>query len=318
MGSSSFGLRLAPAVVAIASLLAGCSLHRTTQIGDVAWQPVVDNPEFQRGVGPRVVVDSAHGNWHTIDGRFAAFGRLLRADGYEVRDLPDALSSGSLEGADLLVIANPIHGGEEAEWVAPTPSAFTAEEVEAVESWVRGGGSLLLIADHMPFPGAAAGLAAAFGVEFLNGFALRAGEGGGTRSFVFDDGTLVDHEIASGRNASERVASVKTFTGQAFRPGPTTPLLEMPADWELLLPEEAWEFDDDTRRISTEGLVQAGVLEHGAGRVAFFGEAAMFTAQAVTRDGTTYRIGLNDPEAPDNAQFVLNVVHWLTGRFDGS
>jgi len=50
-------------------------------------------------------------------------------------------------------------------------------------------------------------------------------------------------------------------------------------------------------------------VRFGAGRVAAFGEAAMFTAQ-VDEDGP---MGMNHPEAPQNAQFVLNVLHWLTG-----
>ena len=43
--------------------------------------------------------------------------------------------------------------------------------------------------------------------------------------------------------------------------------------------------------------------------MAAFGEATMFTAQ-VDEDGP---MGMNHPEAPQNAQFVLNVLHWLTG-----
>ena len=52
-----------------------------------------------------------------------------------------------------------------------------------------------------------------------------------------------------------------------------------------------------------------GFLNHGSGKVAVFGEAAMFTAQ-VGRGGP---MGMNDPEAQQNSQFVLNVLHWLTG-----
>jgi hypothetical protein len=45
--------------------------------------------------------------------------------------------------------------------------------------------------------------------------------------------------------------------------------------------------------------------------VAVFGEAAMFTAQV---SGANRRpMGMNDPGAPENAQFLLNVLHWLTG-----
>lgn len=40
----------------------------------------------------------------------------------------------------------------------------------------------------------------------------------------------------------------------------------------------------------------------------------MFTAQvAISRTGTTH-FGMSDPEADQNARFVLNVLHWLGTR----
>jgi hypothetical protein len=48
----------------------------------------------------------------------------------------------------------------------------------------------------------------------------------------------------------------------------------------------------------------------GSGRAAFFGEAAMFSAQL---GGPTQQpMGMNAPGAEQNLQFVLNVVHWLS------
>ena len=117
------------------------------------------------------------------------------------------------------------------------------------------------------------------------------------------------------RSAAERVESIKSFTGQAFRlVAPGQPLLRMPDDWIVLLPQDAFAgFDEATPFMPARGLLQGAVLRHGAGRVAVFGEAAMFTSQAVRRpDGSIVRIGLSDPEAAGNAQFLLNVMHWLS------
>ena len=47
-----------------------------------------------------------------------------------------------------------------------------------------------------------------------------------------------------------------------------------------------------------------------SGRAAFFGEAAMFTAQVAGPDRIP--IGMNAPQAEQNFQFVLNVMHWLS------
>lgn len=58
-------------------------------------------------------------------------------------------------------------------------------------------------------------------------------------------------------------------------------------------------------------MLQGAVLRFGRGRVALFGEAAMFTAQLA---GPTRKpVGMNAPEAGQNAQFVLNLLHWLSG-----
>lgn len=50
----------------------------------------------------------------------------------------------------------------------------------------------------------------------------------------------------------------------------------------------------------------------GKGRILAAGEAAMFSAQRSGPQGAG-RMGFNEPTAPQNAQFVLNVLHWLSG-----
>ena len=48
-----------------------------------------------------------------------------------------------------------------------------------------------------------------------------------------------------------------------------------------------------------------------SGPAAFFGEAAMFSAQVTGPERRP--MGMNAPGAEQNAQFVLNVMHWLSG-----
>ena len=300
----------------VAGFGAGCVPVESTssQLADSEWAPAVSAPLFPQASGPAILVDAAHGNFHTIEGRYAAFAELLALDGYRVRSADGPVTSELLRQADVFVIANALHGGETADWILPTPPAFQPGEIEAIVDWVEQGGSLLLIADHMPFPGATADLAAAFGFVFLNGYAMRAEGGGGTMSFTRSSGSLADHAVTRGRSGSEAVESVRSFTGQAFRSiGPVQPLMRMPDDWIVLLPTEAGVFDDTTPFVSARGLLQGGTLRVGSGRVAVFGEAAMFTAQTWVRDGMVGRMGMNDPSATENAQFVLNVMHWLTG-----
>ena len=146
---------------------------RAQQVPDRSFRPPVTNPAFALGEGPTVCLDEGHINFHTLDGRFWAFGELLRRDGYEVIPSASRFVSEALLQCEILVISNAQPGsGDWNSYPYPTPSAFTEEEVQTVYSWVGGGGNLLLIADHMPLAGAAIELAAAFGVDFTDGFAV--------------------------------------------------------------------------------------------------------------------------------------------------
>src|SRR5688572_2013605 len=153
------------------ALLVGLSFQsQAQQVADTLYNPPILNAAYPLRSGPVIHIDQAHHNFHTFSGRFRPFATLLQRDGYNVKasDLP--FSKASLEAASILVIANAIHPDNERQWTLPTPSAFSEEEIAAVNAWVKAGGSLLLIADHMPFPGAAKQLAASFGVKFYNGF----------------------------------------------------------------------------------------------------------------------------------------------------
>lgn len=303
----------------VSSFAVGCAFAQgvASQIADEGWSPTVSEPAFSRGDGPLVLVDAAHGNFHTIDGRYSAFAELLELDGYRVRSANTVVTEELLKPADVFVISNALPGGDDAEWKLPATSAFTPDEIAVIVDWVRAGGALLLIADHMPFPGATADLADEFGVVFLNGYAVRSPEEGGALSFTRSSGSLADHAITRGRSESERVESVTSFTGQAFRfVGTVSPLMYMPDDWVVLLPKVAAARDESTPSVSARGLVQGGVLRFGSGRVAVFGEAAMFTAQSNVRRGVVRQMGMNHPAASENAQFVLNVMHWLSGLLD--
>ncbi|TPW09451.1 MAG: hypothetical protein FD129_2204, partial [bacterium] len=138
-------------------------IHRAgaQQVADTLWAPPGLVPAWARDSGPRVAIDAAHFNFHTVDGRYRPFADLLRRDGCRVTGSDREFSAEALGGIDILVIANALNRRNAEDWSLPTPPAFSAAEVEAVREWVRGGGSLLLIADHMPFPGGASSLAAA-------------------------------------------------------------------------------------------------------------------------------------------------------------
>ena len=307
--------------VALRSLAAAALLCAPTtgalaqQVPDPDFDPPIPHPEFEPGVGPVVLVDAAHNNFHTADGRYGAFARLLERDGYVVESNEQPFTRAVLARGAVMVIANAIADENVEDWVLPTPSAFTPGEIEAVVDWVSRGGSLLLIADHMPIAGNAEALAAAFGLRFYNGFAFD-GSGSGQMQFSRSSGTLRSTPVSNGRNRGERVDSVATFTGQAFRVDPgvdAQPLLVLPEGVTVWLPPEAWVFSDSTPRVPGAHLLQGAIVRHGEGRVAVFGEAAMFSAQLAGPNRQP--MGMSRPEAAQNPQLVLNVIHWLTDRY---
>jgi len=286
------------------------------QVADTAFDVPLPRQSFPPGQGPLVLLDEAHFNFHTLEGRYAPFARLLRRDGFVVHSLKEPWTRAVLAPAKVLVVANALaERNARGDWSLPTPPAFTLPELGAVREWVADGGALLLIADHMPFPGANETLAGVFGIWLSNGFATDSTCSEDEFVFRRSDGSLADGPITAGRHSGERIDSVRSFTGQAFRvSGSGKPLLTLGLGTVVLLPTTAWRFSDSTPRLPAEGLLQGAAVLHGRGRVAVFGEAAMFSAQV---SGPQRRpMGMNAPAAGQNAQFLLNVMHWLAGLLD--
>ncbi|MBL8553981.1 MAG: hypothetical protein JNL41_06855 [Phenylobacterium sp.] len=288
------------------------------QGAEAAYRPTIADPRHAPGAGARICNDEAHHNFHRLDGRFAAFAAVLRADGYRLSRLDAALRPAALRRCDVLVIANALPSdGPWEDYPRPTPPAFTAEEVGTVRRWVAGGGRLLLIADHRPLAGAAASLAEAFGFHFTDGYALALPADAPPGAivprmpdlFTADAGALRRHPITDGRLGGPPVTQVATFIGQAFRADPgAQPLLVLPEGFVSLDPARPWAFDAATPRQAVRGWLQGATRKVGRGRVAVFGEAAMFTAQ-VAANGQ--KMGLDAPGAEQNVRFLRNVIAWL-------
>jgi hypothetical protein len=284
------------------------------QVADTNFKPVIAKPEYSRGKGPVVAIDQGHNNFHTADGRYLPFARLLMSDGYRVDSCTGDFTQTQLKNVRILVIANALNKINIQNWYVPTPSAFTNDEIETVRKWVENGGSLFLIADHMPFGGAASGLASAFSFKFTNGFAADTSKQGDAY-FYRNDGTLASCSITNGRNADETVNKVVTFTGQAIRiPSGATSILSFNDKYLLMETDTAWVFDSHTRYTRIKDWSQGAYMKYGKGRVVMFGEAAMFSAQLA---GPGQRkVGMNSDYAEENYKLLLNIIHWLDGRME--
>lgn len=305
-------MRILAALVFCAACLGSVPVW-SAQIGDPNADVSVAAPAFAKDKGPIVAIDAGHENFHTIDGRFAPFARLLSNDGFRVTGRTGPFTPESLKDISVLVIANALNPANKSTWTLPTPSAFSTDEIAAVKSFVENGGSLLLIADHMPFGGAAADLAQAFGVTFYNGFAFYVPDPQAPDALTVEKCLLGDDIILRGHAPSAPITRIITFTGTAFRaPASARRLMSLGNDHLILTPQTAWVFPPETPRLPAAGLLQGAALTVGKGRLAVFGEAAMFTAQTDDAD-PKIKTGFSAPGAESNKQFALNVARWLAG-----
>ncbi len=159
-------------------------------------------------------------------------------------------------------------------------SAFTRDESESLQNWVRGGGGLLLIANQQSFASASAELARYFGVEMGRQFVYdSSGPTADGLAFSRAKNQLGDHAILRGRSAAERINRVLTFNGQSVTGPPGS----------------------------------VALLKFGRGRVVVLGEANTLAAEIY--GNPPRRVGMNVPQC-DNRQLALNIVHWLSGLID--
>jgi hypothetical protein len=280
----------------------------------------IPDPEFDTSVErpayrlrhPKVVIDEAHSNFHTAEGRYKPLAEMLRNDGYRVLRGTRKFDRESLEGIRVLVISNATAPDATDEASRP---AFTEEECDAVRDWVRAGGSLLLIADHTPYGSAAENLAKWFGVEMGKGTVFDPDHGHKedptVLTFSRENGLLGSHPILRGLKV------VVAFTGQSLGvPDGAVALMKLgPGAKEA---QSVQELQSSTGR-PVGGRAQGIALKLGKGRVVMMGEAAMFSAQLIRfeHEGkpVEFKMGMNVP-GNDDRQLALNIFHWLSGLLE--
>ena len=265
--------------------------------------------KYSYGSGSLIMIDEAHNNFHTADNRYTPFVSVLKSDGYKVKRGLENFTKNSLDGVKILVVANALNETNIKQWTLPTPSAFSEDEIKFITEWVKNGGSLFLISDHMPFAGASSELAKAFGFNFLNGFAINPVTYKKGRPDIFkkEDGTFQ----TKGLKGLDNVDSIATFMGQGFTiPDNAVSVINLDERFNILLPESAWKFDKNTNRVTGKGKSQGAYIKFGNGKVVVFGEAAMFSAQKAGNN----KAGMNTPEGAQNYLLLLSLIHWLDTR----
>ncbi len=300
--------RLTRLSFAIALLMSVQTVAKAQQFADPGFDPTVDRPAYT-DQHPIVLVDEAHNNFHTAGGRYKPFAELIKNDGYTVTPNTNKFTADALKGCAILVVANaqgvPLMRSPDA-----AKPAFEPAECDAVHAWVRAGGSLLLIADHHPWGPSNERLATRLGVELGKSttFDPANSETGlpGQLNFTRVNKLIGDHPILTGRDGSERIDRILTFTGQSLKgPDGATALLKLSPS-AVDQPRPAIPGRNGTAAGRAQGLA----FTLGRGKVVVLGEAAMLSAQINGRAGVP--MGMNYPGI-DNRQFALNIMHWLSG-----
>jgi len=91
--------------VVFAVTMAAASIQYRDQVPDPTADLTVVHVTYA-DAHPLVRVDAAHYNFHTADKRYRPFAELLRNDGYRVEANTEPFADHSLDGVDVLVVAN--------------------------------------------------------------------------------------------------------------------------------------------------------------------------------------------------------------------
>jgi hypothetical protein len=287
-----------------------CACQRSGAQPDRSFDTSVTNPAYAAN-GPTALFDEAHRNIHRATGTYAPFADLIRNDGYRLRRNRRAFSRTRLEGVDVVVIANALGSNERND-----DHALSEAECDALITWVRDGGSLMLVTDHYPTGSAVGNLARRLGVSMSGGVT----EDSVSYDKRFDQSHIVFENLPA-HPITRGLRRVLTFTGQSLSvPDGATALLPLGATAVDRPPTPRVERAGGDVRVHVEygpgvsaaGRAQAITMTLGNGRVVVLGEAAMASAQLSTYDKSPFGMNVS---GYDNRLFVLNVMHWLS-RYD--
>jgi hypothetical protein len=288
-----------------------------------AADPRTEQSSPKKSGAVRILVDEGHHNFHTSTSGYAAFARLLRQNGFIVAPLGTRITADALAGADVFISASALpepratlvqkarEAGEQFEWSASASKpAYSAEEISAVQTWVRSGGSLLLVVDHAPNGGAGRPLAAAFGIDVRNAFTVDSAfqtatamvPNAGHFLFTRGGGLLGAHPVLTD------VDKVITYTGTSLQGvSDIAVLLRLPST----AVDRVWNAGlKQFERITAAGRAQAVALEYGRGRMIVVAEAGMLTTNPGSNSDYCGTRGIAQSDI-GNRRFALNMVRWL-------
>ncbi|HYO98707.1 MAG TPA: hypothetical protein VER76_00665, partial [Pyrinomonadaceae bacterium] len=267
--SRSFRIIVAASLALLVALTMSANVSPAQQVADPNFDAKVARPAHTKK-HPKVLFDEAHNNFHTATGRYQPFADLITSDGYHITPNSKPFTAETLKPFDILIISNAL-GAPQMNAPEASNSPFTDAECDAVRDWVRAGGALLFIADHTPMGAAAEKLAQRFGVGMSKAYTLDeantppADNNPGFIVYSRENKLLGDHAITRGRDGSERVNRVMTFTGQSLKgPEGSVAFMKLADTAKDAMPGAA-------EQASAAGRAQGLAFTLGRGRVVVMG-----------------------------------------------
>ena len=261
---------------------------------------------------PAVAIDAGHENADAVSGFFKPLSGLLGRDNYRVVPFTGPFEAEPLASVDLLVVST---AGRAAASAGKSASAAIGDrECDLVRDWVRGGGSLLIVAGETPFTGETDRLAARFGVQTGGGRVFDRVSGGGmTTALEFSraNGRLDEHPILRGSGRAGQIARVLSAGGESLSvPRGAAILLKLSGTAREAMTRDDLEAEEFAARqeagisgsfsIPVAGRGLAIALSFGKGRLVVLGDPYLVSGPGLSVSET------------DNRQFARNVVHWLS------
>lgn len=279
---------------------------------DSEFNSEVNEPTFEKGKGPKILLDFAHRNFFIQWDFIKPFSDVAKADGYQ--PIVDSLkfTPDYLKRFDIVMIITALPFDFATKNEVTDEITFSQEEIDNLNEWVNKGGSLLVFSEHAPFDQAINPLLNRFGIESSIGTTIDSlnynKEIGRTGwiEFTKDNGLLNNkHPIIKGRTPSNQVNRLLTFGGSGLNGKNYTNLLRLSESSENVI------HSTGVGPIG-KGNSQALAGNVGKGKVVAIGDSNGFTAMVFDqKDGTKQKAGMN-LENYDWKQFVLNTLHWLS------
>ena len=283
------------------------------QVPDTAYHFNIVAPAYKQKSGSIILFDEAHGNPVSLKGLYFGFNKLLADDGYLLSSAKTEVSPEVLNKVKIYVTVNAI--ADPLDWNLPARSAYSDTEIKTLNQWVKEGGSLFLVTDHMPCGGSVKLLAQSFGFQVINGSAKRNDRK--PEIFSREQGNLYKSIITEAGGAV--INQIRIWGGTAFIAPPDARIFSvLGSEYTIYSPKKVEDMDypiaDTVPHTPGSGFANGAYMKYGKGRIVVFGDGGCLTAQL---EGIkSEKRGMNHPDASQNAQFLLNIIHWLDGLLE--